>query len=317
MTDTRLPLLVATAALCLAGCASTSAGNGSAAGLTGANTSADQATTPASLAQSLLAETRVPTGAVSSSTAPVKVLRQSPYETRADGLIVRETWWTINESAAKAYAWVSHHQSSSLKNSGSGSSSGPGSANQESAVDFTPPHLPATVNSAQLSIAVSPMTAHTSAIGAYALVIPQPPRSKTEDVPTTVDRVTVITRRTTGQQDGGSVLGRDTVTGAAARKLVRDFNALKVQPPGEVFPCPMSTVSQTAIFRDGSQVWRATDGVCIGVAVTLNGHQQPTLDGSGSFSHDLQAAYGHPFPPPSGVNQPVTNAAAAPATATQ
>jgi hypothetical protein len=307
MTDTRLPLLVATAALCLAGCASTSAGNGSAASLTGANTSADQATTPASLAQSLLAETRVPTGAVGSSTAPVKVLQQSPYEIRADGLVVRETWWTINESAAKAYAWVSHHQLASLSNAGSGSSSGPGERNRESAVNFVPPHLPPSVNSAQLSIAVAPMTAHTSAIGAYALVIPQPPRSKTEDVPTTVDRVTVITRRVAGQQDGGSILGRKTVTGAAARKLVRDFNALKVQPPGEVFPCPMTVVTQTAIFRQGSQVWQATDGVCIGVQVTLNGHQQPTLDGSGSFSHDLHAAYGHPFPPPTGVAQPMIN----------
>jgi hypothetical protein len=307
MTDTRLPLLVAAAALLLAGCASGTASNAASASLTGANTSADQATTPASLAQSLLAETRVPTGAVGASTAPVKVLRHSPFETRADGLIVRETWWTVNESAAKAYAWVSHHQSPSLKNSGSGSSSGPGTSNQESAVDFVPPHLPPTVNSAQLAIAVAPISAHTSAIGAYALVIPQPARSATEVVPSTVDRVTVITRQIAGQPGGGTVLGRKTVTGAAAQKIVHDFDALTVQPPGEVFPCPLAVVSQTAIFRQGSQVWKATDGVCIGVQVTLNGHQQPTLNGSGSFAHDLRVTYGHPFPGPSGAVAPTAN----------
>lgn len=306
MTGSRGRALTVAAALLVAGCASTGANHASNASLAAvAPATAVDIETPAEVAQHLLDEARVPPGAVQTKQPLIKILRQPPDRPGASGLIVLYRWWRINEPLATAYAWVLHHQSPALPSAGSSSSSGPMLGDQENAADFAPLTFPATVNTAQLSIAVAPVTAQISAIGAYAVIIRQPPRPQIENVPPTVDTVTVITRRTTGQPDGGSVLGRTTLTGAAAQRLVRDFDALKVQPPGEQFSCPMSFVTQTASFRAGTHVWSATVGVCIGVDVNLNGHQLPTLDSSNSFTHDLHAAFGHRFPKPLGM-QPMT-----------
>jgi hypothetical protein len=290
-------VLIVSAALLAAGCASAGSNPGSSARLTSStHTTATSISTPRQLAQTLVTEARVPAGAVRSATAPTKALSQPPERESAQGLIVVRRWWRINESWTAVFAWVSHHQSLGVAGIGGSSTSGPNWSDQQSDVDFAPPHLPATVNSAQLSIAVTPLSENTSAIGVFSLVVPQPPRPQIENVPSSVDSVLVITRRTTGQQDGGGVLGRRTLTGTAARQLVSDFDALKVQPSGEVFSCPMSMVTQTAIFQAPGHRWIATAGVCVGITVTLNGHALPTLDGSDGFMRDLRAAYGHRFP---------------------
>jgi hypothetical protein len=307
-------VLIASAALLAAGCASAGSNPGSSASLTSANhASLTGVPTAAQLAQTLINESRVPASAVRSETPPISELRQPPERQSAQGLIVLRRWWRVNESWTAVYRWISHHQPLALTSSGSSSTSGPKQSEQQDDADFMPPHLPSTVNSAQLSIAVAPLADGTSAIGVYSLVVPQPPRPQIENVPSTVDSVTVITRRTTGQPDGGSILGRRTLTGAAARRFVHDFDALTVQPSGEVFSCPMSMVTQTAIFQANGHRWIATAGVCIGITVTLDGHALPTLDGSASFEHDLRAAYGHRFPSVVGP-QPMANGS--PATST-
>jgi hypothetical protein len=290
-------VLIVSAALLAAGCAAAGSSAGSSAKLTSADhSSVTTVPTAAQLAQTLLNEARVPAGAVRSAAPPIKELSQAPERQSAQGLIVLRRWWRINESWTTVFNWISHHQSLQLDSTGGSSTSGPHESEQQSDADFAPPRLPATVNSAQLSVAVAPLTADTSAIGVYSLVVPQPTRPQIENVPSSVDSVLVITLRTTGQQDGGGVLGRRTLTGAAARRLVDDFNALSVQPAGEVFSCPMSMVTQTAIFQAPGHRWIATSGVCVGITVTVNGHALPTLDGSNSFERDLRAAYGHRFP---------------------
>jgi len=220
-------------------------------------------------------------------------------------------WWRIDRSWRSTYAWLDHHQSRTLTATGSGSSGGPGPNDFEQAADFRPRTMPKTVNSAELSVAVAPLGPDATAIGAFVTVVPQPSRQAVEDVPLSVDTVTVITRRNTGGDGDGSVLGRKTLTGAAAARLVRDFDSLTVQPPGQVTPCPLALVTQTAIFRSGNRIWVATAGVCIGVQVTLNGHHLPTLDQSAAFGRDLRAAYGHRFPEPN-LPQPMTNRTASP-----
>ena len=297
MNDLRGGALVALAVMLLAGCGSTVVDDQAGGGSTGtgaATTSPVQ--TPAALAQQLLDQARVPAGAVRSTTAPTRSLSQPPEGSVGSGAVTRYRWWRINQPLAATYSWVAHHQSAMLSSTGSSSTGGPTPGDVENAADFAPPHLPSSANSALLSIAVVPLTARTSAIGAYAVVVRQPIRAAIEDVPPTVDSVTVITRRTTGAPDGGQILGRTTLTGAAAQRVVHDFNALTVQPPGERFSCPMSFVTQTAIFRAGARQWVATVGGCVGVAVNLNGRQLPTLDSSAAFTHDLRAAYGHRFP---------------------
>jgi hypothetical protein len=252
--------------------------------------------TPGELANELLDEARVPSGAVPSATPPTRALSHPPELLEVSGVVARYRWWRINQPLAATYSWVARHQSAGLSSAGSSSTGGPGPADVENDADFVPPHLPTSANSALLSIAVVPLTAQTSAIGAYAVVVRQPTRAAIEDVPSNADRVTVITRRTTGAPDAGQILGRTTLTGAAAQGLVHDFNALTVQPPGEHFSCPMSFVTQTAIFRSGTHQWVATAGVCVGIGVNLNGRQLPTLDSSAAFTHDLRSAFGHRFP---------------------
>jgi hypothetical protein len=281
--------------LLAAGCASGSTGSSDRPADVGP-ASASRMTSPGAIARELLDRAQVPGGATRAGQSPTSTLTDPPDQPSASGLIVRIHWWRVNESWNAVYAWISSHQSPGLSSIGSSSSSGPALTDRERAADFAMKGLPSNVNTAQLSIAVAPLTAHTSAIGAYAIVIPQPPRQHIEIVPLTVDQVTVITRRTSGEPDADQLLGRRVVTGAAAQRLVRDFDALEVQPPGEQFSCPMSFITQTAIFRSGSHVWAATSGVCIGIAVNLDGHALPTLSTSDAFSRDLRAAYGHRFP---------------------
>jgi hypothetical protein len=128
-----------------------------------------------------------------------------------------------------------------------------------------------------------------------------------------VDTVVVTTTRISGEPDGGSVLSRKTLTGAPAHQLVVDFDALPVQPPHGPIPCPMSQYTQTATFSADGHVWAATAGICIGVAVNLDGHTLPTLESSNAFTRDLHAAYGHRFPSVLGP-QPMTNPSAATST---
>jgi hypothetical protein len=293
MTLLRGAGITVAAMLALAGCAGTNTDSASTPGLVNNGlVSVSRPSTPDSLAQHLLEAARVPAGAVRSATPPVPSLRRPPELPVMTGLVIRSRWWRIDEPLAATYSWISHHQSAALSSLGGSSTGGPSLSDVQEDADFAPPHLPGTVNSAQLSIAVVPITARISAIGAFSVVVRQPARSQTEDVPSSVDSVTVVTRRTTGQPGTGPVIDRVTVTGSSARRLVGEFDALSVQPPGEQFSCPMSLTTETAIFRAGTHVWDATAGVCVGIHVTLDGHPLPTLDTSDSFSRDLRAALG-------------------------
>jgi hypothetical protein len=307
MTGSASRLLIVAFAVLAAGCAS--AGPEHSASTPVISTQPAQAAhvqTASELAEQLLDNAHVPPGAVRSARPPTRSLSSPPEDPMVSGLVVKYRWWRINLPLQATYAWISRHQSATVSSIGSSSSGGPLRSDVEQDADFAPPTLPRTVNSARLSIAVTPLSAQTSAIGAFAVVVQQPPRRQIEDVPATIDSVMVVTRRTSGEPDGGQILGRTTVTGVAARQLVRDFNALDVQPPGQQFSCPLSFVTQAAIFRSGSRVWIATTGVCVGVGVSFDGQTLPTLDTSNTFTRDLRAAYGHRFPNAL-VPQPMTH----------
>jgi uncharacterized lipoprotein NlpE involved in copper resistance len=314
MNDTRKRIAIVAGVLALGGCANAATGHSQTASLASdGSAQTPRVYSPAQVAMHLLNEARVPADAVRSTLAPTTSLAQPPDGLDASNVTVRAHWWRIKESAAATYAWVVRHQSAALSSAGSSSTGGPALSDVLNDADFTPAHLPTTINSAQLSIAVVPLSAHTSAIGAFATVVRQPPRPKIEDVPPSVDAVVVITRRTSGEPDGGALLSRKTVTGAAARQLVADFDALPVQAPHGPIPCPMSQYTQTATFSADGHVWTATAGVCIGVAVNLDGHPLPTLESSDAFTRDLHAAYGHQFPSVLGP-QPMTHSSAAQST---
>jgi hypothetical protein len=306
MTVSYGRLIAIAATLAVAGCASNGASTDHSQG-GGTNLTSDHRVlhplTPEQLAQGLSNAAHVPSRAVSSATAPTPGLRYPPGRLGAAGVIVRYRWWRVAMPAGAAYSWVAHHQAAFLSRESSGSSSGPAVTDNEQNADFTPPQVPLSVNSATLTMAVAPLTATTSAIGAYAVVVPQPPRPAVENVPLTVNTVSVVTQPTNGNP-GSGMTGRRTLTGPEAQTLVRDFDELSVFPSGRV-PCPLSPMSESATFRANGHVWVATTGLCVGANVTLDGHPLATLNTSQPFIRDLRAALSHEVRRPIMMQTPV------------
>lgn len=257
--------------------------------------------TPDQVARELINAARAPSGAVRSTTAPTKSLQNPPDLPEVSGVTVVHRWWRIAMPWHAAYAWVARHQPAFLSSGSSGASSGPALTNNEQNIDFTPPEVPQSVNSAILTIAVAPLTAHSSAIGAYAVVVRQPSRPAIENVPLTVKTVDVDARRNAGNPGNGPIISQRTVTGLEAETLVRDFDELSVDPPG-VTSCPLSMETESATFRADGHTWVATTGICVGVDVSLDGQPLATLDTSMRFSRDLHSALGSPG---SQVRQPM------------
>jgi hypothetical protein len=258
---------------------------------------------PEQVATRLLNRVRVPTAAVVSQRAPTRMLANPPDGPGGANSVIRRHWWRISAPWTSVYGWISQHQPGGLASMGSTASSGPAPGDDERAVDLMLRHVPATVNSADLSIAVVPLSSHTSAIGAFATVVPQPRRPAAEDVPLPVDSVVVTTSRTTGLPDGGQTLVRRRLSDPAATRLVRDFDALRVQPPGEMFSCPLILITQTVSIQSGGHRWWVTDESCGGLQVSRDGIRLPPLQVSPAFGRDLQSAYGkrppsllHPVP---------------------
>jgi hypothetical protein len=267
---------------------------------TSTSTSSTQPASPAQVAASLLDRVHVPAAARPSGHAPARMLARPPDGPGGAHPVIRRHWWRVSAPWTTVYAWINKHQPRGLLSMGSTASSGPAPRDDERAIDFALRHVPTTVNSADLSIAVVPLSRDTSAIGAFATVIRQPRRPAAEDVPLPVDSVVVTTSKTTGTPDGGQLVSRKRLSGPAATRLVRDFDALRVQPPGEMFSCPLILITQTvAIHADGHRWW-VTDESCSGLGVSRDGHTLPTLQVSPAFGRDLRAAYGKR--PPSLLN---------------
>jgi hypothetical protein len=265
--------------------------------------SVDLAVTPETLATSLLNQVRVPVAAEVSGHAPASMLARPPDGPGASNSVIRQHWWRISAPWTSVYGWISRHHPGGLVSMGSTASSGPALDDNERAVDYMLRHVPAAVHSADLSIAVVPLSPHTSAIGAFATVVPQPPRPAAEDVPLPVDSVVVTTSKTTGLPDGGQIIARKRLSSPAATRLVRDFNALRVQPPGEMFSCPLILITQTVAIQAAGHHWWITDESCSGLGVSRDGVRLPPLQVSPAFGRDLRSAYGklppsllHPVP---------------------
>jgi hypothetical protein len=244
--------------------------------------------TPEQLAQQLENAAQVPAGAVRSQTAPTQGLRYPPDRPAIPGDVVRYRWWRIAMPWRAAYSWAALHQAAFLSGTSS-SSSGPALTDNEKSAAFTPQEVPLSVNSATLTIAVVPLTATTSAIGAYAVVVRQPLRPAVENVPLTVNTVAVAAQRTNGNPGSGPIISNRTITGSQAQTLVRDFDELSVDPM-EQTNCPLSRETESATFRADGHVWVATTGICVGAHVTVDGNPVATLNTSQPFNRDLRAA---------------------------
>jgi hypothetical protein len=115
-------------------------------------------------------------------------------------------------------------------------------------------------------------------------------------VPADVSKVVVGWRLAPGGTPAQKVL-----TGAAADRLVRDFNLLPVSKRGAV-PCPMrvSDNDLTVTFTAAGHTWRADVAVCPGIQVTRDGVRLPIRTPGHRFLADLETYAGHlpTFGPP-------------------
>jgi hypothetical protein len=261
--------------------------------------------TAAEIARRLLDQALVPPRAVPTQPAPTRSLRTPPEDPVTGGVVLQRRWWRIDEPESTAYRWIATQQSRRLTATGSTATGGPAFRDRTRAADFTERSpLPASVNSAQLSIEVVPLSAHSSAIGAFAVVVRQPRRPAIEDVPATVTSVSIVTRRALGQPSG-AILARRVLAGAAARRTVRDFDALVVMPPGRTYACPVKLATTTVTFRADRRIWRAVVDTCAGVQVSVDGHRLPALTSSVRFGRDIDIVTVPPAIPGGGPAGPV------------
>jgi hypothetical protein len=217
------------------------------------------------------------------SKAPRRSLRVAPDQTAARTVVSRRRFWTSDRSLTATFDALSKLAPRGTRAQGGGESGDHGRVTERD-IEFAPVHLPGTLADAELEIEVVPDGNGHSAVGAYAEVVPQPKRGAIEDVPQSLRTVHLAKLNLTDN----SVEARKTITGDAAGRLVRDFDALRVQPPQGVHPCPMQASAIRATFRAGGHVWRAEDSVCGSVIVTRDGHGLPALVPDGAFSRALR-----------------------------
>jgi hypothetical protein len=114
-------------------------------------------------------------------------------------------------------------------------------------------------------------------------------RPKQEHVPQSVHKADLTYR----SEPTSPVSRRRTVTGNQATDLVKDFDALKRQPPHAVHCDVAGGPEQTVTFATSKHTWVATQSACTNVMVTRDGKALPTLIASQKWSNDLQRYLGN------------------------
>jgi hypothetical protein len=244
-------------------------------------------------AKALLAIAPTVAGATSSATAPVKILDKAPQQAAYDHLVQRAKFATVEESWTKAYVDLTASTPSGLVEQGFGRVGGPKPSDDEKYAVYTTKTLPTGIAYTALIVSVAPDGAGNAAIGVYAQAVPQPARPARETVPTTLKHAHVAVRTRSGHLIRGN-----TVTGATAKQLIADFDALTVSPPGER-SCPADFGRREIVtFRAHGHTIVATAGFCGFVDVTRDGHRLPTLAMGTAFGKDIAKD----LAPPAGKN---------------
>jgi hypothetical protein len=275
MKWTRVAAVVVTVALLVAGCGTAQPSSNP--GAPGSPVH-DPAGPVARFAVRLLHAVRLPDGATQTAHAPTHALDRPPASPSLKGKpTVLTRFWTVDMAAPVAFAWLQQHApQASLDGTGTSSSRG----QSERYLGYSASRLPAAVGAASLYLAVAPTGPTTSAIGAYVVAVAQQPRPAAEVVPLQVDRAVIGW----ALAPGGTPV-RKELTGAAATRLARAFDALRVDSAGMVV-CPMIPARYadiTVTFRVRGSTWRADIPACPDIRVTRDGRTMPAL------------AFGRPF----------------------
>jgi hypothetical protein len=233
----------------------------------------------------LLAAVHVPAGAQPATEAPAQVLDSPPQTPSfAETPVVAKRFWTVGDSAQATSTWLRQHRPAGRLDSAGSSTATRPTRSQTWFMGYRAANLPGSLAAGYLYLAVVATGPHTSAIGAYAVTLRQPQRPADERVPLQGTRVVIHWALAVG---GTPAL--KTLAGSAASRLVRDFDALRVDAGGTVM-CPMIPSRQADItvdFTNSRRVWQATIPSCPAIKVTTK---------TGGSSTSLPPlAFGNPF----------------------
>jgi hypothetical protein len=247
--------------------------------------------TPPAFAAALLTRVEVPAGAQASTHAPSKVLEHLPAVPASEKPpTVVQRFWTVDSSAKDVIAWLKAHAPADLRFDGSGTSSAEGTTSTAQYLAYRSSSLPRSIALGDIYLAVTATGPNSSAIGAYALSLAQPPRPAAENVPLDVSSATIGW----SLAPGGTPV-RKELTGSVAQKLARDFNTLRVDV-SPMSPCPLMPTRGGDIivtFRADGHTWRVDVPACPDILVTRDGAKLPSLAFGPAFLRDVRTYVGH------------------------
>jgi hypothetical protein len=234
-------------------------------------------------AKKLLRHSPTTTGEVHVRVAPRKRLRRAPERPSFDQLVTRSRFWTSNQPLHATYVALKHDTPPGMRFAASGGELSKDGMLSERFVSYALVHPPRTIALAELTISVVRIGKRRSAVGTYAQVVPRPKRPRNEHVPLSLDTVGLAEINLSS----GSVIKQRTVIGRRALTLVRRFDELKVDPPGET-SCPDLATAIRATFQARGHTWQVEYPSCDTVSVTRDGHTLPDLDVTLAFARHLR-----------------------------
>lgn len=241
--------------------------------------------TEAAYAASLLAKVVVPPGARRASAPPLRRLDR-PFEQMSLDRppTVASRFWTIDESMAAAYAWMSHHAPP-------GTSMGNAQGQWPNGIEFRSIDreqdgglLPANMTYGDLQISVASLPDGSAAIAAYASVRAQPVRPA--DSMPRADGSTVVLGW--WQSQHGPHRSR-ILTGPDAATFVRAYDGMKVSTIG-VHSCPAGAghddVSVT--ITSAGHRWYSDLTTCWPIAIARDGHRLVSVNETDAFRSQIE-----------------------------
>lgn len=247
-----------------------------------------------SYAEALLAKVTVPAGSQVSATAPSKALEslpESPALTKTPTVVKK--FWTVPHPASDVYAWLKQHapggQLSSQGGEGGLTAGGTDAHPTTQYLAYKQASLPASIGVGYVYVTVISTGPDSSAVAAYALALAQPPRPAAEMVPPNPSKVVISWSLAPGGTPAEKIL-----TGSAAAKLTKDFNAVPVETTGPV-PCPMIPAGSNDVvvrFTAEGHTWKADIPACPYITVTRDGSPLPGLSFGKTFLADLKGYIG-------------------------
>jgi hypothetical protein len=229
--------------------------------------------------------------------APVPKLLRGPWQTTGSvNLVVANRVWSVREEPSAVIAYLRSHTPGAFTGSGVGTLSNPRSRVQY--VVDVPKVLPLNVSAQALEIGVTSGGAASSLVNVVGGAQWTAPKPGTEQVPDG-DRVAVISVFRPFEP-GKPVVRRVVVTDAArVAALTRDFDQLRVAPPGQVVHCTLLT-NRTVAYRVAFATAEhsapdliVTDAICSPIAVTVSGSRSADLsDADGAFGLAVAHALG-------------------------